>query len=900
MKSFFKKLAFVMALAMVVSMVAPAGSALAAESGVSLQGTKTIVETYELDKVGATVDFSFQGAPKDWKSTFKWTSSNEAVATVDKAGIVTAVAAGTATIKITAGADASYAETVVVTVKAEEVKGDFEITQLSTNTVTLAFDKAPAEADLAKDLAFNMVIAGVPVTLPVNTVKVKDNVATVTVFNTFVDGEEYSFVYGDKEATFVASVGEIDHVEFWYYTGEDASKNHGIAWVNEEDGEDFETTFVPVLYDANNIDITAKYDLDDDLDITYELVNANDDIELDEDEGVITFDTVAAAAVRMTVAWEDKDDEEVSKNYTGVVVAEKLPEVALEYVNSGFIKAETYVDGAVEDFTTNQWGAFWNGTISLSNSYTLPEDANTYQFAALFNDNRGNKVVSGADYKYGTFSFESSNDDVLDIDEDGELSFYEAGSAYILVYFTPETDDDDAKPVFVGSKKLTVAPAKYATAFKVLNTSASAATNALTLHSWDSANYNRVCFEVQVTDQTGAGMWTADFAGLFNVEAVKEENTVTYDEIAFDWNTGTYKVWFDADDFTLKAGDDSAKFKYELSMDTDAEISKNIKNKEVTLTLKVEDNKKEALEMAAYLADIAANYDCGLDEEDYANAEKADSFDIVGFKGGYPIDLNIKQVENWKAVTGDAKYDVKLGWANNLKYVDSNDYNLAAVPAENIIYKTKDITTGELGKVYFTISAPAKTVTYDKETKAITETVNWNYVVCDGGVTFQWNNSEVPTDYYDKTADYVNYATPGDYSVTFYTAKKDGGKLYDKGTSKFTITNSQALPTYEGFNPDYTNYTDLDITDDADALDAIVMKHLVFKFNGAKLDSEDDWDAADMDIDWANSDYSVIEGEKLRIKKLVIEAPIDDKDGDDHYFYTTVSVGKNIYAEDEE
>ena len=45
MKSFFKKLAFVMALAMVVSMVAPTGSTLVAETGVSLQGTKTIVET---------------------------------------------------------------------------------------------------------------------------------------------------------------------------------------------------------------------------------------------------------------------------------------------------------------------------------------------------------------------------------------------------------------------------------------------------------------------------------------------------------------------------------------------------------------------------------------------------------------------------------------------------------------------------------------------------------------------------------------------------------------------------------------------------------------------------------------------------------------------------------------
>ncbi len=42
MKSFFKKLAFVMALAMVVSMAAPAGSVFAATTGIAIQDTKDI------------------------------------------------------------------------------------------------------------------------------------------------------------------------------------------------------------------------------------------------------------------------------------------------------------------------------------------------------------------------------------------------------------------------------------------------------------------------------------------------------------------------------------------------------------------------------------------------------------------------------------------------------------------------------------------------------------------------------------------------------------------------------------------------------------------------------------------------------------------------------------------
>jgi hypothetical protein len=888
MKSFFKKLAFVMALAMVVSMVAPAGSALAAEAGVSLQGTKTIVETYELDKVGATVDFSFQGAPKDWKTTFKWTSSNEAVATVDKAGVVTAVAAGTATITITAGADASYAETVKVTVK--EAAKAMEVAQVNTNTVTLTFAKAPKEADLAAGLAFNMVIADVAVTLPVNTVKVKDNVATVTVFSTFVDGEEYSFVYGNDTATFVASVGEIDRVEFSYYTGNDPSKNVGVAYVSTED-EDFETHFVPKLFDANGVDITAKYDLDDDLDITYALVNDDDSIELDEDEGVISFEKVTAAAVKMTVAWEDEDAEEYTREFTNVVVAQKLPDVAVEFAKAGFVKAGDFIDGAMADFTTNPWGAFWNGTIGLSENVTLPAGGD-YQFAALFNDNRGNKVVTGADYGYGEFSFKSSNDDVLDIDEDGELNFYEPGSAYILIYFTPDTDEEEAKPVFVGSKKLTVYPENYATSFKVVNTSIQTSTDALKINAWDTDDYNRVCFEVQVFDQNGNKMWNSSFADLFEVEAVKEDNTVTLESPTFDWGSATYKFFVDGDLFELEEGKSYQKYKYELSIDKTADISKKITTKPVTLTIKVEDNATDAGKLAAFLAEGGFS---GVTAPE--GVEAATNFNIEGLKGGYGVDLVVKQTANWKNTGDGTKTDVKLGWANGIKYVDSDGYKLAPVPAAYMIEKSKDTTTGEAGKVYYTVSAPQGAITYNDD-KTVASTTNWAYQAIDGGILFSWNSSTIAGNWWTVADDdFGAYATPGTYSVTLYTVKKDGGKLYEKGSYSFNVSNSQTLPTYVGFNPDYSNYTDLDITNNTTDLDEVVMKHLVFNYNGAKLDSESDWNNARVSIDWANSDYSVIEGEKLRIKKLCIVAPIDDAN-EDHYFSTVVTVGKNIYAED--
>lgn len=116
MKRFFKKMAIVTTLAMAVSLIAPAQTARAAENGVALQGTKAVVTEYELEKAGDSVDFCFLGAPSDWWSTYKWTTSNPEVATVNTAGVVTAVSTGTTTITITAGADASYVHSVTVTV----------------------------------------------------------------------------------------------------------------------------------------------------------------------------------------------------------------------------------------------------------------------------------------------------------------------------------------------------------------------------------------------------------------------------------------------------------------------------------------------------------------------------------------------------------------------------------------------------------------------------------------------------------------------------------------------------------------------------------------------------------------------------------------------------------------
>ncbi len=98
-KSFFKKLSFVLALAMIVSTIAPAAGVFAA-SKPALNSTKKYLYLGENGK--NAFDFNIKKAVKG--SSYKWTSSNAKVAKVNsKTGLTTAVGTGTAkvTVKIT-------------------------------------------------------------------------------------------------------------------------------------------------------------------------------------------------------------------------------------------------------------------------------------------------------------------------------------------------------------------------------------------------------------------------------------------------------------------------------------------------------------------------------------------------------------------------------------------------------------------------------------------------------------------------------------------------------------------------------------------------------------------------------------------------------------------------------
>jgi len=94
-KNFFKKLSFVLALAMIVSVVAPAAGAFAATAPKLNSKSKYL----HLDKDGLN-DFNFNVSNKGTGWTYTWTSEDEKVATVEDNGVVTATGKGTTEISV--------------------------------------------------------------------------------------------------------------------------------------------------------------------------------------------------------------------------------------------------------------------------------------------------------------------------------------------------------------------------------------------------------------------------------------------------------------------------------------------------------------------------------------------------------------------------------------------------------------------------------------------------------------------------------------------------------------------------------------------------------------------------------------------------------------------------------
>ena len=129
-KNIFKKLAFVLAFAMVFATLSPAASAFAASKPALSAKSKTLLLNEK-----ARTSYNFDVKNKVKGSTYKWTSSNTKVATVNsKNGVVTAKKIGKATIKL------------VITLKTKKLATLVAPVTVKENIKTLAIDNAPTKA----------------------------------------------------------------------------------------------------------------------------------------------------------------------------------------------------------------------------------------------------------------------------------------------------------------------------------------------------------------------------------------------------------------------------------------------------------------------------------------------------------------------------------------------------------------------------------------------------------------------------------------------------------------------------------------------------------------------------------------------------------------------------------
>ncbi len=96
MKNFFKKLSFVLALAMIVTAIAPAAGAFAASApALSAKGTKYL---YLGNETKSSLDLNVTNKPAG--ASYVWSSSKKTVATVDKYGVVKGVKQGKTTVSL--------------------------------------------------------------------------------------------------------------------------------------------------------------------------------------------------------------------------------------------------------------------------------------------------------------------------------------------------------------------------------------------------------------------------------------------------------------------------------------------------------------------------------------------------------------------------------------------------------------------------------------------------------------------------------------------------------------------------------------------------------------------------------------------------------------------------------
>jgi len=412
MKSFFKKLAFVMALAMVVSAMAPAATAKAADAGLVKQESTTweIIAKDELTE-GESQDYKFAGAPKEWRSLgLKWTSSDPTVATVDPVtGLVKAEKAGTTTIKVAGG---TYEASLVLTVNAKPAT--VKVDQVSDTVAKLTF--ADPKTDIS-GLTFYYYVGETKIYYPCQVTSYKDGVATITSYVPFIDGWKYGFEVAGLKPEFEAVIGEVAAIVPSFKSEDQAYK----AFSGKE------TKISYTLLNEKGIDITNA--VGGTVEFSFKTESETGAFWfVDQTKGTVHFSEEGATASVVLKYLTGKYDETTYEPIVGAmnqidITSEKVPAFALDM--SKVPVANIEVGTVATDWT------------KVNNIIALEDDLKaSHTLVVKFASNKG-EVTTKDPKGYGTFSFKSTNEAKLYVAADGTIMANAVGETPVIVYFTP-------------------------------------------------------------------------------------------------------------------------------------------------------------------------------------------------------------------------------------------------------------------------------------------------------------------------------------------------------------------------------------------------------------------------------------------------------------------------------
>lgn len=460
------------------------------EVNISLGTSKdNTFDKYTLE-LGNTVDLNFYGVV-NWSSSLystQWASSNPAVVTVNKTGVVTPVAPGTASVTISIvnkmSGNALSVIPVEFTVPAAEASKEFVARQTSDSKVTLTFaNKDITASELEKGLEFYYYVGDVKIAYPIKVDSVKNGVATLSSYVTFTDGTKYGFTYGEESAEFVASIGEVASIQYsWNCDGDEYKAYAGT-----------DTTISYKLLNAHGVDITATAMAQSGASVMFNLVKDSENGDFwisDSTAGKIFFNAENAIAQVEIEYITGQYDAETYEPIPGpkaiaTIISSKAPAYGIDVAAGG-------VATIVKNSETAGESIDWS---KASTVIALGDDEkHAFRLVAKLTDTKGDSVYTDTmDAEKGSFSFATTNNSILYIADDGSLMTNSTGTVNVLVYFTAAGSNSST---VVAVLPVTVRPARAISSMMIDKNS--------DVISTESGNgFNETTFKVTLKDQLG-------------------------------------------------------------------------------------------------------------------------------------------------------------------------------------------------------------------------------------------------------------------------------------------------------------------------------------------------------------------------------------------------------------